>query len=51
MDLLRFDGQKGPIRALPSVVSCRIDTWQIVYLSSKEACPTISIHKSETKVP
>ena len=28
-------------------VSRRIDTWQIVYLSSKEACPTISIHKSE----
>ena len=26
-------------------VSRRIDTWQIVYLSYKEPCPTISIHK------
>ena len=29
----------------PLCVSCRIDTWQIVYLSYKEPCPTISIHK------
>ena len=31
-------------------VSCRIDTWQIVYLSYNYPCPTISIHKSEIKV-
>ena len=27
-------------------VSRRIDTWQIVYPSYKDPCPTISIHKS-----
>ena len=31
----------------PLCVSRRIDTWQIVYLSYKDHCPTISIHKSE----
>ena len=31
-------------------VSCRIDTWQIVYLLPKEACPKILINKSEIKV-
>ena len=31
-------------------VSRRIDTWQIVYLSYKDPCPTIYIHKSEMKV-
>ena len=31
-------------------VSRRIDTWQIVYLSNKDPCPKISIHKSEIKV-
>ena len=35
----------------PLCVLRRIYSWQIVYLSSKEACPTISIHKSEIKVP
>ena len=34
----------------PLCVSHRIDTWQIVYLSYKDPCPTISIHKSEIKV-
>ena len=28
----------------------RIDIWQIVYLSYKDPCPIISIHKSEIKV-
>ena len=32
-------------------VSRRIDTWQIVYLSHKEPCPTISIHKRYIHVP
>ena len=31
----------------PLCVSHRIDTWQIVYLSSKDPCPTISINKIE----
>ena len=31
-------------------VSRRIDTWQIVYLSNKDPCPKISIHKSDIKV-
>ena len=31
-------------------VSRRIDNWQIVYLSNKDPCPKISIHKSEIKV-
>ena len=31
----------------PLCVSRRIDTWQIVYLSYKDTCPKISIHKSE----
>ena len=31
-------------------VSRRIYTWQIVYLSNKDPCPKISIHKSEIKV-
>ena len=35
----------------PLCVSRRIDTWQIVYLSNKDPCPKISIHKSEIKVP
>ena len=30
----------------PLCVSRRIDTWQIVYLSYMDPCPTISIHKS-----
>ena len=39
----------GPDSCLlyPLCVSRRIYTCQIVYLSHKEACPTISIHKSE----
>ena len=28
-------------------ISRRIDTWQIVYLLYKDACPIISIHKNE----
>ena len=35
----------------PLCVSRRIDTWQIVFLSNKDPCPKISIHKSEIKVP
>ena len=27
-----------------------VGTWQIVYPSYKDPCPTISIHKSEIKV-
>ena len=57
MDVLGFDGQKGPIRDF-TFYSIRcvyhaelILTWQIVYLSSKEACPTISINKSEIGRP
>ena len=46
MDFPRFDGQKGPIRdfTIRSIrcVSRRIVTWQIVYLSTIDACPTIS---------
>ena len=34
----------------PLCVSRRIDTWQIVYLSNKDPCPKLSIHKSEIKV-
>ena len=34
----------------PLCVSRRIDNWQIVYLSNKDPCPKISIHKSEIKV-
>ena len=30
----------------PLCVSRRIDTWQIVYLSSKDPCPTISIPRA-----
>ena len=33
----------------PLCVSRRIATWQIVYLSNKDPCPKISIHKSEIK--
>ena len=35
----------------PLCVSRRIDTWQIVYLSYKDPCPTISIHKRFSRVP
>ena len=35
----------------PLCVSRRIDTWQIVYLSYKDHCPTISIHKRYIHVP
>ena len=35
----------------PLCVSRRIDTWHIVYLSNKDPCPKISVHKSEIKVP
>ena len=43
-------------RDFPSVVSAariarRVDTWHIVYLSYKDPCPKISVHKSEIKVP
>ena len=31
-------------------VSRRVDTWHIVYLSYKDPCPKISVHKSEIKV-
>ena len=39
----------GPSRDLPSVLTGH--TWQIVYLSYTDPCPTIAIHKSEIKVP
>ena len=32
-------------------VSRRVDTWHIVYLSYKDPCPKMSVHKSEIKVP
>ena len=35
----------------PLCVSRRIDTWQVVYLSYKEPCPAISIHKRYIHVP
>ena len=35
----------------PLWVSRRVDTWHIVYLSYKDPCPKISVHKSEIKVP
>ena len=31
----------------PLCVSRRVDTWHIVYLSYKDPCPKISVHKSE----
>ena len=31
-------------------VSCRIDTWQIVYLLYEDACSIISIYKNEIYV-
>ena len=34
----------------PLHVSRRVDTWHIVYLSYKDPCPKISVHKSEIKV-
>ena len=34
----------------PLCVSRRVDTWHIVYLSFKDPCPNISVHKSEIKV-
>ena len=34
----------------PLCVSRRVDTWHIVYLSYKDPCPKISVHKSEIKV-
>ena len=34
----------------PLCVSHKIDTWHIVYLSYKDPCPTISIHKTEIEV-
>ena len=35
----------------PLCISHIIYTWQIVYLSNKDPCPKIAIHKSEIKVP
>ena len=35
----------------PMCVSRRVDTWHIVYLSYKDPCPKIAVHKSEIKVP
>ena len=35
----------------PLCVSRRIDNWHIVYLSNKDPCPKILVHKSEIKVP
>ena len=35
----------------PLCISHIIYTWQIVYLSNKDPCPKIYIHKSEIKVP
>ena len=50
MDFFRNDGLFQTIVTLPSV-SRRIDTWHIVYLSNKDPCPKILVHKSEIKVP
>ena len=56
MEFLRNGGQSGPSRDFTvCIIRCvyravLIDTWQIVYLSYKDPCPTISIHKSEIKV-
>ena len=49
MDFPGFDGLYRLQH--PLCVSRRIDTWQIVYLSSKEACPKMLINKSEITVP
>ena len=35
----------------PLCVSHRVDTWHIVYLSYKDPCPKIYVHKSEIKLP
>ena len=56
MDFFRNDGLFQTIVTLPSVLSARcvsrrIDTWHIVYLSNKDPCPKILVHKSEIKVP
>ena len=52
MDFLRFDGQKGPIRDFTICsIRCVYRAELILSISSKEACPTILIHKSEIKVP
>ena len=41
MDFLRNGGQSGLYRLFyPQCVSRRIDTWQIVYLSYNDPCPT-----------
>ena len=48
MDFLGFDGLYHLL--YPLCISRRIDTWQIVYLSSKETCPKILINKNEIKV-
>ena len=34
----------------PLCVSRRVDSWHIVYLSYKDPCPKISVHKSEIKL-
>ena len=45
MDFFRIGGQSWLYRLYyPLCVSRRIDTWQIVYLSNKDPCPTISIY-------
>ena len=45
-------GQSGLYRLYyPLCASSRIDTWQIVYLSYKDPCPIISIHKRYIHVP
>ena len=53
--LFRNYGLFQTIVTLPSVLSAvcvsrRIDTWHIVYLSNKDPCPKILVHKSEIKV-
>ena len=49
MDFFRYDGLYRLY--YPLCVARKINTWQIVYLLSKEACPKIWINKSEIKVP
>ena len=47
----RADNPDFTVCNYPLCVSRRIDTWQIVYLSYKDPCPTISIHKRYIHVP
>ena len=47
----RADNPDFTVCSYPLCVSRRIDTWQIVYLSYKDICPTISIPIRYIHVP